>query len=413
MLLASWPAFWGLSAEVGPTTLWAQPPAPDAQTSPQNSPQASSQVVPGASAAAEVFVTGRELQSRLERSVVVTLAAAGETLRGVCERLSQMQQIAIVLDRRLDPQGLVTASGPVTGTLPQVLQQLAQSQAATCIEVGGCLFVTPAETVGAFEAVREWQADQLRAAAEIASNAGRIKGMFERRAVVWPRLARPRELVQAACQQQGLRMSNPEEIPHDLWQHGRLPETHTCEFLCWVLFQYGQTFAWDGAGEVRIVPLPEAFELIRSYSFTSRQRAQLLPSLQQQFPDSRWTLQKGRWEVIGPWELHAQLKAELSGSARPATPRPAANTPSWQTQTFTMRVQRKPLGGVLDYLQQAGLPFAYDREQFQQAGIPLDGVISFEVNSSDLRGLLQALCEPAGLKFEIGPESIQLFPAEK
>ena len=113
-----------------------------------------------------------------------------------------------------------------------------------------------------------------------------------------------------------------------------------------------------------------------------------------------------RLEFVGRWEDHELLRSAMRGEAAraaPLTPPPAAGE-----RRFTLKIENKPVGRVLEQLA-AQLQFAlvWDGEQSIR-----DGLVSCDVREADLDGLLAAILAPAHLSFVRDGQTVTIRAAE-
>jgi len=353
--------------------------------------------------------TAADFQQAVNRWVSVTFLTEGNQVRQVCADLARTQNVAIVLDRRLDPSRAVLLEPPVTGALSTVVDQVAATQDATVRTIGDCLYLLPIDDAAPFATLVALRSDELQRPAlrrELQFSSTQLTRLTQPRPRIWVSFARPRDLMEQAARECGITITNPELLRHDLWYAGALPRASAVEFLSFVLFQYDLTFAWQPGGKIELQPIPANVTLTRTHRLASTQVESVKEKLAAQYPDAIWQQRGSRIEVTGPAELHAALEAGPDAE-NDGTPRVR-----WNDRTFTMRVQRKPLGAVLQYLQQAGLPVIYDAEQLQKAGFDLEQLINFEVSNADAEGLFSAICKPLQLPYEFQPTGIVIGPAE-
>lgn len=179
---------------------------------------------------------------------------------------------------------------------------------------------------------------------------GAPPGMRRRTELHWPRLAQPRDIAARVAEEGGLRLANPEAIPHDLWPEGGAPLMAVGDQLLLVALGFG--LRWDLAGEgvARLRPIEPVDD------------ATALP-----------------------------LVTRLGG--RPEAVRPVAPLAE---ERFTLRVVDAPLGGLLAELaRQRGLEL--------EASLPeatLATRVSLAVRDATLEELLRAVGVASGLRLE-------------
>ncbi|MGL4511894.1 MAG: hypothetical protein ACRCT8_02290 [Lacipirellulaceae bacterium] len=190
----------------------------------------------------------RELDLLLRRRVSLTLhaAPAGEALA----KLAAGTKLPMVLDRRIDRgKGIDLAAREAS--LLDVVAEVGAHVDARPVAWNGVLYVGPRGIGDRLVALsRERRRDVARLApAE--------RGPFRDVApIAWKRLAEPRDVVADRLKQAGLRLENPDTIPHDLWDAGGVPPMQLADQLTLLLVQFD--LAWapaDNGDAVEVAPL--------------------------------------------------------------------------------------------------------------------------------------------------------------
>ena len=157
----------------------------------------------------------REFQQRLAQPVDILWK--GNPLRAALRGLSEAQQVAILLDRRVDPgQKLdLTIQGK---PLEAALQTIADRCGLGVSRLGAVVYLGPPSA-----------AQRLRpAAAAFAQAVRRLptatqRKFFQSKALAWEDLSTPRDLLAQLGQQSGVEIDGLERVPHDLWAAADLP----------------------------------------------------------------------------------------------------------------------------------------------------------------------------------------------
>lgn len=355
-------------------------------------------------ARSDEWTRGPEFLQATNRWISLALQDERNELRQVCDDLARTQRVAVLIDRRIDPGQPILLPPPIAGTFREVLTRVANSLQLELRIFGDAVYLLPADQATALKTLAALRGEELSAdmPANVPREPNRLKKILERRLYAWESFSRPRDLVREACRVCNLNVTNAEEIPHDLWYQGALPRAQLVEFLTFVLLQYDLTFDWAGADAITLVPIPARIEITRSHQLTASVVSEQLPTWREQYPEARWEQQGTRWRITGPEDLH-ELLAESRRPERNTTVDPRTR---WDTRVFTMRVQQKPLGEVLNYLKQAGLPVEFEATQLAQQGHDPLRLISFEVTNANVKGLFQAICGPLRIPYTIDAERI-------
>jgi hypothetical protein len=318
------------------------------------------------------------------------------------ERLARALQHPIFVDRRVDPTRRVSFSARDTAP-DAVLQALANDLSLGVSHWETVDYLGPPETarlLRTLAAVRRDEAGHLPP--------GQRKALLARHDRAWPRLAEPREIVAELLAAEGWTVRHAELIPHDLWPAGQLPPLPLVDQLTLLLAGFDLTFV-PVAGEqaVDIQPIAGPVTIEKTYRL-ARSRLSGLDALQKALPDARMELRGSQLVVVGRVEDHERL-LELLGR-RPQRPVHAAKEKKIQ-QRYTLRVEQKPIGVVLDQLgRQLSLNVQIDRAAIAAAGLSLDQRVSFSVQDATLDELLDALLKPAGLTFELDGQELTVTP---
>jgi hypothetical protein len=228
----------------------------------------------------------------------------------------------------------------------------------------------------------------------------------------WPRLATPRQIAQRLSSESGIRFYRFEEqIPHDLWPAGDLPPMIFAERASLLGAGFGMTFEFSPDGTaIRFVPMPESVSLTREYK--PRGSLDLLATqLAKRFPRCAVRKAGGELQVVGLWEDHDAIRRLLRGEqVRPPTPaadRPSGPSSTAGTTVYTLKDTEAPAGLILKQLApQFGLKLWVDpriaaRVQ-QRVRVDVAGVSRDE--------LLNAVVEPAGVRFLIRGDTLEIVP---
>lgn len=338
----------------------------------------------------------------LERQLAapVSLQWSGRTLRDALGSISQAYGVATLLDRRIDPGQTVDMQATEV-PLTAVLERLAQRHNAAAAPLEGVVYLGPQRASAVLRTVSALRTDDARALpAELQVRWLKAKDWR------WDELATPRELVVQLAEEAGAEVSNLQLLPHDLWAAADLAPLTLPQRLSLVLVQFDLTYQLDSAGAViTLVPLPERPVLVRRYPGGSlvQQTAERLASL---VPEAEVAVDGREVVVTGRWEDHERLK---TGAARPSTARQPA---TGAKDVYTLTVQNKPLGVVLDFLaERLGLTVVVDDATLAAAGVSRDTLVSLSVKDAELDALLTAALEPIGLAFRRAGQRVEIMVA--
>ncbi len=345
--------------------------------------------------AAADLQTGAAFRRTLEQNVEA-VSWSGKPLRRALDRVVETQHVAVMLDRRIDPnQDVEFAASGIP--LESLLHGLANKYGAGVAQVGSVIYVGPRETTDVLATVVEMRRDEIGKLPAAAR--GRL---LKATPWQWERLTTPRQLLDELERQYRVSIAGKEKMPHDLWPAVQLPELGFVEKLSLVLAGFQVTFAVSPDGStVRLVPLPADASIVRRYP-AGASAARLAGQLAEQFPQAKITAAGAELVVDGRWEVHDAVDRLLSGQSvrRP----PPADTGK---KNYTLTVENKPVGGVLRALGgQLGKKVSFDDVKVPRR---LTKEVSVSVKQVTLDELFAAVLQSTGLKYEITPEGIRVF----
>lgn len=335
--------------------------------------------------------TGSEFEETLELPISVTLQGNG--LRATIRHLAQLREVAMLLDRRVDP-GQPVEIRALEVQLWEFAQDLAEQHQIGVCQVEEVLYFGPksiCQRLATLVAVKE---EELRQQGSTTRQLWSRKTSWK-----WGDLAEPRELLAQLAKQNDVRIANPAAIPHDLWAGVSLPPLALHTRLQLILAQYDLTFEYSGS-EVRLIPIPENLVLERRYTGGSR-AAQRKQRWEELAPEAEIQLAGRQIVVRGRWEDHQQIEADL---------KPKSRGPRSTEKRYTLTVENKPLDAILQAIcAQAGYELDFPRQAISQAGIRPDQLISFSVKQQSFAGLIRATLASSQLGFRLQGKTLTIF----
>lgn len=159
-------------------------------------------------------------------------------LRAAADRLSEIGGIAIVVDRRIDPDTLVSLRSE-GDTLAAVLIRVATAAGAEAVAYAGHVRLVPAGRGAALAAAERQRADDLR----------RLPSRFRsaalaRRETSWPEGAVPREIVAADAARAGIVIAGLDDLPHDHFPAGLVPQLPLADRIDLILAHFDRRIEW-------------------------------------------------------------------------------------------------------------------------------------------------------------------------
>jgi hypothetical protein len=331
-------------------------------------------------------MTGAELRRHLSDRIDLTWSE--NPLRDALARFSDVQNVAVMLDRRVDPSRKITLS----------LNQATIADTLGGIGLAGDLGVTlvgPVAYFGPRDAVPKLRT-LVHLRAEEARKSPAAKQFAQAKPLSWPNFSQPREILVRLGRENHLEIAGLENIPHDLWASADLPLMTLIERTSLLAFQYDLTFDIVADGKrIELVPIPAEPSITRSFpggkkpEETARQFTEIAPK-------AEITVAQGKIVVKGSLDDIERIDA----SRQPGGKTPVANADAdLENKLCTLKVEEKPVGPVLRQIaSKLGLQLQMDEEAIARAGVSLERLISFEVKDATIDDLLRAVIKQTPLK---------------
>ncbi|HVW02263.1 MAG TPA: hypothetical protein VHB77_18060 [Planctomycetaceae bacterium] len=329
--------------------------------------------------------------------------------REALARLCSQQKVAWVLDRRLDPNRPLTAEYN-NERLEAVLQELAGLQGGSTAILGGGVYLGPAQTASRLRTLAALREQELQSSA--GASLARRNEMSKRHAVAWVDLDTPREVLERLAREHHLTIAGLDQIPHDLWGAGALPDANVCEALTVVLAQFDLTFAWNrGATGVTLAPIPEKVVLAKSLTATRGTTAETVRDWISGIPGLTAQLKGTKVVAEGTVEQLEALEYAMNPNAKPAKPETVEPTPIAKRK-FKLKARDVPASALLQKLEDSGIIFSYNPETLKQHNINLEQNIKIDVESASPEEFFHAVFDPLKLNFRIDGLTVTLTPKE-
>ncbi len=343
------------------------------------------------------FLTGKDLEQQL--SLAAGISWSSNPLRDGLNNLSRSHKIAILLDRRIDPDQRIDVSTPPI-PLWDLLQQIAVSvvytdpqdtvQRADVGRVGPVVYIGPQETVRVLSTVIVLQQQQVDRLPSTLRQRLKRSHPFS-----WQELSTPQDLINRLAGEVSMSVIGLERIPHDLWPAVDLPPLDFVERMGLVLAGFGLTFEFTGDNSLQLVPLPASALIKRDYAAPGKP-PQWLVQLRRQLPAANVSMSGGRLVVVGTVEDHDCVRRELAGS-----PVDGAGT------RYSLRIVNQPLGPLATGLaRRLGRTVQFHPDLADQ----LETRVSFNVEDSTLDELLTAMLTPVNMAYQMDDKTLKIIP---
>lgn len=351
------------------------------------------------------WLTGSALEKQLAEPTGAT-SWSGTPLREAVVGLSRLYQVAILLDRRVDPDQPLNASFRDL-PLSELLAKLGERCGFSAVRLGSVVYLGPPEA-----------AAKLRTAAEMRRDDAKRLGaetFFATAPLRWPDLTEPRQLLAKIAADAHVTLGGPAAIPHDLWAAGDLPAMPLVDRLALVLFQFDMTFAIGQDGHSFVVgPMPADVAVVRNYpvgSAAAKRAAQLAatnPKVLTKTVDDKLFVKAILEDQEKIAEPPAKSKPAAKAAAKSTRPSNAKSN-----ERYTVKDSQGQLDRLLtDYGARLGMQIQIDRAALEKAGISPTQRVSFSATNATLDELFAAMLHSTGCTFRRTGNVIQVVPAK-
>ena len=350
-------------------------------------------------------VTGAKFQMACERSISVSGGDA--PLLDVLSRVGNDQQVAILLDRRIDPTQLV-GSDLRRMKLQTLVGNLASQADGGLSVVGDTFYVGPSANIRRLRTLIELRELELRAASAPAGR--RLFELLHRKELHWEDLAEPRQLVVDVASQYQLQIEGVENIPHDLWRKGMVAHPNGIESLMLLLSQFDLSFEWTKDFEgIQIVPTPANPTVDRAHTPRGLSLPDAVKAVHEAFPDISAKPTGKTLEIAATVEEHEALEV-LLGEKKVASSLPTRKPVVLANQRFTLRSRGQRFDLLLETLILDGVDIEYDVGAFDQASIDMTTPIQLDLQQATIQQLLDAMTSQVAVDYTIRQNKVILQP---
>ncbi len=345
------------------------------------------------------WVTGVTLEQQL--AVPVTVSWTNAPLRRALASFSTAQHLAIVLDRRIDPDQpieLALSQEPLASGLEKIARRLGLGYC----QLGPVAYFGPPDMARRLRTLAALRLEEIRPLPPAES-----RKFLQLRSWHWDELAQPRQLLDALAEEAGVKIVGAEKIPHDLWPAADLPPLTWVDRLSLLAAQFELTFrvAPDGR-QVELVPAPANVALSRTYR-AGRDAKAVAKRWAQAVPGARVVVEGNTIRLTGRLEEHELVERRLRATPTQRT------TVTAGKEVYQLSVENAALAPVVEQLaERLRLELQWDRPAIDAAGIAVDQLITVKVKDASLDELLRAVLAGTGLTFRRQDRAVSIYPAE-
>lgn len=346
------------------------------------------------------------VESRFRQAIDRPLIAGRSRvpLREILDRLAEERNVAVLLDRRIDPDQLISVTLNAAA-FDLGLAEIAATVQADVSVVADTVFIAPIDCARTLR-TRIDLIDEKRDRLPDLS-VGRKFELVRRYPVSWEKLATPAEVLGRICDRRQLTIENPEVVEHDLWRKGLIAHANATESLMLVATQFGLEIEWVAADRVRFVPESENPAVERSHRPKGMTLTEAVQRIERDFPQVAVQDLGSALQVLGTVEDHERI-AVLIGERPPRKAVADSASPPLARRRFTLRIEGLPPTALFEELRKQGIQVEFDARKLTEDGADLSVKLSLDLKQAPIEELLRQACTPAKIRFEIDGEKILL-----
>jgi hypothetical protein len=316
-------------------------------------------------------------------------------LREIIADLASVHRIFLLLDRRIDLDQQLDYTPP-NGSLEVTLRGIA-AHLKLGIAIGdGWVYYGPpdaAKKLRTLIALGEANSPLSKTA---------MTNWTRRSPLSWAKPKAPRDIVTEQLEKL-VKVSNPEEIPHDLWAANNWPPMSLLERLSLCLIQFDLTWQWQDEGQaIKLIPLPGEAVIAKQYTVADPQQ---FTTKLKEFQLTAKVEVAGKIVKLTGTAEDQQIAADLAAgkTARKVEIKP-------DSQRFTLAA-KQPIRNILRAIAKTlELTLEIDEAALQKQNLTVDREIELNVREVTRDELLKKILEQAGLTYEIADKKLIIKP---
>lgn len=354
------------------------------------------------------LLTGSRFRDELDKPINITRPDI--RLREFLHRLSDLHRVAILLDRRVNPDQHIDVQ--LSGvTLSDGLELIAHQVDADAAIVSGTIVIAPPDALDRMRTGIVLQHQFLHASpGEDVQE--RSFDLLTGKTFRWDDLTMPTDLIASIAHEFDLTLSGDDVIPHDLWAAGVMTDVSAVEALTLIAGQFDLTCRWNAdATAVQLAPVAARQSIKQTHSVPPQRYTEIKPVLAEIMPLAELTYQQGHLTAIATVGEHEHIAALLKPETND-TASPMPHSVPLRSRRFTLKTKRAAIGAILRTLESQGARIEYDPAALRAAGIDLNQKVSLSLDQASADEFFQALCEPVDLQYEIEGETLFLSPRQ-
>jgi len=359
-------------------------------------------VLPAGAVGAGDWLVSAALQKQLRREVSVVWS--GNPLRRALEGLSRTQSVAVLIDRRVDPDQKIDLKLDRV-PLATALDDVAASRELGVSVVSAVAYFGPPRVAAQIRTLAALRTEEARRLPPAVTR----KFLLPKR-MAWDDFATPAALLSRLADENRLTLQGIDRVPHDLWAGADLPPLPLVERLTLIAIQFDLTFEISPDGRtVRLVSVPAEVALVRSYPGGSNPQT-TAKNYAEHLPGTEVKVAGRQVYVKGLLEDHERITSLNRPSQRPVRP-PGGDV--GKIRIDKMSFDSIPVGKVLEHLaRQLKLELKIDRRALEQAGVSLEQRVSVDVKNVTVDELLLEVIKNCPLRYVRRGNVVEVGPAQ-
>jgi len=344
------------------------------------------------------WLSGREAEQVFDRKISVLLQDV--ELRDALSRLMEENRIAILRDRRIDPDAPLSINAPPQPA-KDVLAEISRAAGGELRIVGATAYIGPPKAAEKLRTLIALRSEELARQPRLSREQRRR--LNAPRSIQWSDLERPADIVERIAKQYGLKLSGADLIPHDRWGAAGFVAENAAVALSLPLIQFDLTFQWDERGEgIQIVSVPEVVTVTQKHRPRPHSVDEALELLKTALPGLAIEVERGTLIVEGTVEQQEAVAEALRPRER-VTRRTmrAKSVDPLGDQRVTLRLRTVPAQALLnDLVKRYKMEMVYDREALAAAGVDLTEKVDVDVSKVTIDEYLEAFLRQIGAEFD-------------
>ncbi len=254
------------------------------------------------------YLTGKKLQN----PKALSFWWKDAQLRDRLMAFSDAENIAVMLDRRVDPSTIVNL-GIENKTVEQIFWRVGSAAKIGVCRIEDCYYFGPVDTIVELPIAMETLSRQ----AKKVKSRSKVKWTVKRQVRTGTVVA-TKSLIEAIATKHGFTVNGLEKLPHDLWYSVSLPPTSVLAQMQLMLAGFNKTFEIaPDAKSITIIDFPQTESARRTFIVAKKPANS--KDLAKQFPDLKISFRSTAVTAKGPPQQLAKFAAALVEQVVPKT----------------------------------------------------------------------------------------------